>query len=181
MTDQTEKVVSVKDTAKEWIIAIVVAIVIAVIVRGFLYEPYRVSGPSMMPTFQGDELLVVNAWIYHVENPKYGDIVIFNSHEGGRDFIKRVIGLPGDKIAIHDGHVYRNGVMLKEPYIREPMVRDDYHPEITIPANCIYAMGDNRNNSYDSRNIGPVKMGDIVGRADVIVFPLSHANVLAIH
>ncbi|KPC77514.1 signal peptidase I [Laceyella sacchari] len=164
-------------TVLEWIAAILVAVVIAVVIRTFLFAPYEVHGASMEPTLDGEELLIVNKWIYRVSTPEYGDIVVFHTAEE-RDFIKRVIGLPGDRIEIKDGKVYRNGIALNEPYINGPMNEGTNYKPTTVPANSLYVMGDNRNNSKDSRMIGPVSLKEIVGRADVVVLPVKRMRLL---
>lgn len=160
----------------EWVAAIALAVIIAAGIRTFLFVPYEVHGASMEPTLQGDELLIVNKLIYRVDQPDYGDIVVFHTDEQ-RDFIKRVIGLPGDQIAIKDGKVYRNGKPLEEPYIYEPM-NFNMEEEVTVPEGHIYVLGDNRNNSKDSRRIGPVNIDAVVGRADLIIWPLDRMHFL---
>lgn len=162
--------------ALEWIVAMVLAVIIAAGIRTFLFVPYEVHGASMEPTLQGDELLIVNKLIYRFDQPEYGDIIVFHTSEK-RDFIKRVIGLPGDQIAIKDGKVFRNGEELEEPYIYEPM-NINMKEEVTVPEGHIYVMGDNRNNSKDSRRIGPVKIDAVVGRADLVIWPLDRMHLL---
>lgn len=164
-------------TMLEWVAAILVAVVIAVVIRTFLFAPYEVHGASMEPTLDGEELLIVNKWIYRVSTPEYGDIVVFHTDEE-RDFIKRVIGLPGDQIEIKDGKVYRNGTALNEPYINGPMNEGANYKPTTVPKDSLYVMGDNRNNSKDSRMIGPVSLSEIVGRADIVVLPVKRMRLL---
>ena len=113
--------------------------------------------------------------VYNVKKPAYGDIIVFHTKEQ-RDFIKRVIGLPGDRISIHGGKVIRNGKELKEPYLSEEMIGD--LKTITVPANRLFVLGDNRNNSKDSRIIGSIDMKNVVGRADAIVLPLQRMELL---
>ncbi|OYD06402.1 signal peptidase I [Paludifilum halophilum] len=146
-----------------------------IIIRVFLFAPYEVHGESMYPTFKGEELLIVNKWIYDVSDPDYGDIVVFHTAEH-RDFIKRVIGLPGDKIAVQNGVVYRNGKKLDEPYISEPIKKNV--GETVVPEGSLFVMGDNRNHSRDSRDIGPVDIGEVVGRADLLVMPIREFRLL---
>ncbi|MGA9172472.1 MAG: signal peptidase I [Thermoactinomyces sp.] len=167
-------------TGLEWIVAIAVAGLIAFGIRGYLFAPYEVHGQSMEPTLKGDELLIVNKWIYHVGMPNYGDIIVFHTDEG-RDFIKRVIGLPGDRIDIENGKVYRNGKPVDEPYINGPM-NDSIgrYKHLVVPAHHLFAMGDNRNNSLDSRMIGPVDISAVVGRADVVVLPMNRIHLLSL-
>ncbi|SEN64470.1 signal peptidase I [Lihuaxuella thermophila] len=166
-----------KSSSAEWLVAILSALIIAIVIRSFLFAPYEVHGTSMYPTLHGDELLIVNKWIYKVKKPDYGDIVVFHTEEE-RDFIKRVIGLPGDRILIKNGKVYRNGKPLYEPYVNGPMNKETYEQK-QIPEGYLYVLGDNRNNSKDSRQIGPVKIDEIVGRAEVIVLPLHKFDVLS--
>lgn len=160
---------------KEWTFAIISALLIAVVIRLFFFAPYEVHGTSMSPTLDGDELLVVNKWIYSVKNPEYGDVIVFHANQE-KDFIKRVIGLPGDKIIIDNGNLFRNGKLVEEPYIQEKMVGS--LEETTVPEGCVFVLGDNRNNSKDSRVIGSIKMKDVVGRADLIILPLSQFELL---
>ncbi|MFC4075557.1 signal peptidase I [Salinithrix halophila] len=164
-----------KNAASEWLTAILVAASLIIIIRVFLFAPYEVHGESMYPTFKGEELLIVNKWIYDVEKPQYGEIVIFHTAEQ-RDFIKRVIGKPGDRIAVKNGQVYRNGKKLNEPYMNEKIRRS--LPETVVPQGHLFVMGDNRNHSRDSRDIGPVAIAEIVGRADVQLTPLSDFRLL---
>lgn len=168
-----------KNSSIEWLVAIISAVLIAIVVRGFLYATYEVQGSSMYPTLNGEELLIVNQWIYKVDEPEYGDIVVFHTYEGNKkkDFIKRVIGLPGDRIRIKKGAVYRNGNMLEEPYISEAISGDV--TTITVPEGMVYVLGDNRNNSKDSRQIGPVQMEDVVGRAEVVLWPFDQIKLLS--
>lgn len=160
---------------REWMVAIVSALLIAVVIRLFLFAPYEVHGTSMSPTLDGDELLVVNKWIYSVKKPEYGDVVVFHTEEQ-RDFIKRIIGLPGDKILIENGHLFRNGELVKEDYIQEKMEGD--LEETTVPKDSLFVLGDNRNNSKDSRVIGSIQMKDVVGRADVVILPIHQFHLL---
>jgi signal peptidase I len=167
-------------TALEWFVAIAVAVLIAFGIRGYLFAPYEVNGQSMEPTLKGDELLIVNKWIYRVDMPDYGDIIVFHTNEG-RDFIKRVIGLPGDQIDIKNGKVYRNKKPLDEPYINGAM-NDAIgsYKHLIVPAHHLFVMGDNRNNSLDSRMIGPVDISAVVGRADVVVLPVNRIHLLSL-
>lgn len=163
-------------TIREWAIAIIFASAVMYLLRLFLYAPYEVHGPSMRPTLKGEELLIVNKWIYDFSTPNYGDIIVFHTSEG-RDFIKRVIGLPGDRIEIKNGVVYRNGVPLKEPYIAEKI--NGEFPPVTVPPGHVYVLGDNRNNSKDSREIGPVPLKDVVGRAELVIRPIDEIHLLS--
>jgi len=159
----------------DWLIAVLVAVLLAMVIRLNFYAPYRVYGNSMFPTLQGNELLIVNKWIYERRSPSHGDIIVFHTREG-RDYIKRVIGLPGDEISIHDGYVWLNGKKLKESYI-PGKIRGEY-PNTRVPPGHLFVLGDNRNFSRDSREIGMVDIDKVVGRVDVVLFPLDRFQLL---
>ena len=150
----------------DWIYSIVVALFLAMLIHIFLFVPTKVSGSSMYPTLTNGEYLIVSK-ISHVlrETPNYGDIVIIDSrtHMERSWMVKRVIGKPGDKLEFHDGHVYRNGEKLDEPYINEPM-EFSMDGSYTVPEGDVFVMGDNRNHSSDSRFIGPVPIDHVLGR-----------------
>ncbi|WP_124726302.1 signal peptidase I [Staphylospora marina] len=170
-----------KNSLREWSVAIVSAVAISFVIRFFLFTPYEVHGASMEPTLKGDELLIVNQWIYKVKKPEYGDIIVFKNKEENRDFIKRVIGLPGDVIEFKGGEVYRNGQLLDEPYIIESAKHRQNHGEQrreVVPPGKLYVMGDNRLNSKDSRTIGPISMEEVIGRADVVILPVKEMRLL---
>ena len=103
---------------KDWVISIVIAVVLAMIIRNFIVEPYLVDGPSMRPTLENQQRLIVNRFIYHLRAPEKGEILIFKyPKDQSRDFIKRVIAVPGDTIEIKDGNVFVNDELQTENYI----------------------------------------------------------------
>ncbi|MBB5336495.1 signal peptidase I [Pectinatus brassicae] len=164
---------------KDWIISIVIAIALALFIRHFIVELYLVDGPSMRPTLQNHERLVVNKFIYRFRTPKRGEILIFQyPKDHSRDFIKRVIALPGDTIQIQDGHVFVNGKLQNEPFILNKTNGD--YPLTTIPEGHIFVMGDNRNNSEDSRfpDVGFVPFNLIKGKAVLVFWPLDSLHTL---
>ena len=165
---------SLGEEAKDWIVSIVIAVALALFIRQFIVELYVVDGPSMRPTLLSEERLVVNKFVYRVRNPERGEIIVFKyPRDTSRDFIKRVIAVPGDTIKIEDGRVYVNRELKDEPYILEKTLSD--YPEATVPEGHIFVMGDNRNNSTDSRDarVGNIKKDDIIGRAWVRIYPFS--------
>lgn len=164
-----------KGASKEWITVILTALILSLVIRAFLFTPYVVHGESMLPTLKGEELLIVNKFIYEVKEPDYGDIIVFHTDEQ-RDFIKRVIGLPGDEIEIKDGKVFLNKEVLNEPYLVEK-VHGAMVPTV-VPEGKLFVLGDNRNYSRDSRQIGVVDMNEVVGRADVIILPFQQFKML---
>ncbi|MDI3257199.1 MAG: signal peptidase I [Kyrpidia sp.] len=158
----------------EWAVAIVVALLLAYLIRLFVFEIFVVDGESMEPTLHNEERLIVDKIVYDFGSPYYGDVVIFRyPADPTQDFVKRVIGLPGDRIEIRNGVVYRNGQPLSEPYIAE-LPRAPYGP-VVVPPGHLFVMGDNRNHSKDSRDptVGMVPDGNVIGRADVIFWPFS--------
>jgi len=129
----------------------------------------RVDGFSMRPTLQDGEYILVNKLAYKTGEPKRGDIVVFvfpmNPQE---DLIKRVIGLPGESVSVHEGVVTINGVMLDEPYIANPPAYDN---DWTVPEGQLFVLGDNRNDSRDSHQWGMLPIENVIGRAVLIYWP----------
>ncbi|KHM52080.1 MAG: signal peptidase I [Anaerovibrio sp.] len=159
---------------RDWVISIAVAVALAMFIRTFVVELYLVDGPSMMPTLEHQQRLVVNKFIYKMRAPERGEILIFQyPRDKSRDFIKRVIAVPGDTIEIKDHNVYVNGELQNEDYILAKS-RMDY-PKTTIPEGHVFVMGDNRNNSEDSRfpDVGFVPYELLKGKAMLVFWPLS--------
>ncbi|MBP2640133.1 MAG: spsB [Firmicutes bacterium] len=164
---------------KDWVVSIIIAIVLAFFIRYFIVELYMVEGPSMRPTLVNGERLVVNKFIYRLKQPEKGDIVVFRyPRDPSRDFIKRVIGVAGDTIEVKDGKVFLNGQLLNESYILE-RTRGSY-PAATIPEGHIFVMGDNRNNSEDSRfrDVGFVSLEMLKGKAVMVFWPFDQMKTL---
>ena len=164
---------------KDWVISIVVAVALAMFIRTFIVELYLVDGPSMMPTLEHQQRLVVNKFIYRVRPPEKGEILIFQyPKDKSRDFIKRVIAVPGDTIEIKEHNVYVNGELQNEDYILSKC-RSDY-PKTTIPEGHVFVMGDNRNNTEDSRfpDVGFVPYDLLKGKAMLVFWPLSDSKTL---
>ncbi len=179
MADEKEKENSMGDEIADWAISIAVAVFLAFLIRQFIIELYIVDGPSMRPTLQSQERLVVNKFIYKFNPPEHGDILVFRyPRDTTRDFIKRVIAVPGDTIEIKDGRVFVNDQLLNEPYILEK-TRSEY-PKATVPQGTIFVMGDNRNNSEDSRfaDVGFVPYDLIKGKAMLVFWPVSEFKSL---
>lgn len=167
------------EEVKDWIVSILIAVVLAFFIRYFIVELYMVEGPSMRPTLVNNERLVVNKFIYRFRPPERNDIIVFRyPRDPSRDFIKRVIGIPGDTIEIKDGRVFVNGQLLNETYILEK-TRGSYSLA-TVPEGHIFVMGDNRNNSEDSRfkDVGFVSHDLVKGKAVMIFWPLDHIKSL---
>ena len=180
--------------SSRWIVelvgVVVVAILVAVLLRTFVVATYSIPSGSMEPTLQIGDRIVVDKLSYHLHGVDRGNIVVFttppNENCAGppvSDLVKRVIGLPGEVISLKDGNVYINGKLLPEPFL-PPSVRDDTYPgpsaapyalhqPYRIPAGDVYVMGDNRPESCDSRYWGPIRESTIVGKVDMRIWPLS--------
>ena len=174
-----EKETSTVSEIKDWIVSIVVAVALAMFIRTFIVELYVVDGPSMRPTLESDERLVVNKFIYRFRPPEKGEVLVFQyPRDPSRDFIKRVIATPGDTIEIHEGRVLVNDQLLTEDYILEK-TRSEY-PKSTVPEGRVFVMGDNRNNSEDSRfaDVGFVPYDLIKGKAILVFWPISQYKTL---
>jgi signal peptidase I len=170
---------SLGEEVKDWLISIVVAVVLAFLIRQFVVELYIVDGPSMRPTLQSQQRLVVNKFIYRFREPEKGEILVFQyPRDPSRDFIKRVIAVPGDTVEIKEGSVLVNDQVLSEDYILEK-TRGDY-PKSTVPQGTVFVMGDNRNNSEDSRNpeIGIVTSEMLEGRVWFVLSPAEHRGFI---
>ena len=167
------------DNAKEWIKDIAVAIIVAVLVLQFVM-PTIVCEHSMESTLQNRDYLFVSKQAYKLfGEPKRGDIIVFKSEltlENGSNklLIKRIIGLPGDTISVADGKVFRNGEALDEPYTKDGYT-EGFMAEVTVPEGALFCLGDNRQNSADSRDsrIGFVDMSTVKGKAVFRLFPFS--------
>jgi signal peptidase I len=136
---------------------------------------YRFEGSSMSPTLSDGEYLVTDNLAYLEKSPQRGDIVLL-SRPGGRTYLKRVIGLPGETLEVHDGKVLINGTELSEPYLNEPMRVNS--PKRQIEPDHYFVMGDSRNNSSDSRSFGTVDIFDIIGRATFVYYPFKQMRFL---
>jgi signal peptidase I len=170
--------------AIEWVVIIVAALLVALVIKTFLFQAFYIPSESMEPTLKPGDRVLVNKLSYDLHSIHRGDIVVFKRPpaEAGnpaiKDLIKRVIGLPGDRIeANRDGKVYINGQPLKESYLPPGTYTNNLHPQV-VPAGKYFVMGDNRSNSSDSRFIGPIPGSLIVGRAFIRVWPLSSVDLL---
>jgi signal peptidase I len=135
---------------------------------------YAIEGESMTPTFHDGGRVILNG-TYRFQSADYGDVVVFHPpYQSDKPYIKRVIGLGGDTIDIHDGAVYRNGIMLEEPYLKgaETTCFHAPHCSLTVPDGMIYVLGDNRPNSSDSRVFGPVDKDEVLGEVLFSFWPL---------
>ncbi len=141
-----------------------------------LSDRVRVENISMLPTLRPDEFLLVNKVAYRLGEPKIGDIITFHYPKNPKEnYIKRVIGLAGDEVKVESGKVTVNGTLLTEPYIAAITASEGTW---IVPEDSLFVMGDNRNESSDSRAWGPVPMDLVVGKALVIYWPLENFHIL---
>lgn len=157
---------------------IIPAILIAILINIFIGQATRVDGQSMEPNLHADQRLVVEKISYRFHAPQRFDIVVIKPPSQGNELlIKRLIGLPGERIDIRDGHVYIDGEMLEEPYLTQ-QTQSGRHDRLTVPPLHVYVLGDNRNHSNDSRSFGPVPIEDVVGRAWLSYWPPDQVGIV---
>jgi signal peptidase I len=166
----------------EWVLIIGGAFLVAFVVKTFLIQAFFIPSGSMLPTLHEDDRVLVNKLSYDLHDVHRGDLVVFERPEGDsvgqiKDLIKRVVGLPGDRIEARDGHVYINGDLLEEPYLPDGTQTDNLTSQ-TVPEDHVFVMGDNRGDSMDSRVFHAIDEDLIVGRAFVRVWPLNHLALL---
>ncbi|MBI5814540.1 MAG: signal peptidase I [Nitrospinae bacterium] len=160
---------------KEYVKAGVVAVILALFIRTFVAQAFKIPSESMVDTLLVGDHLLVNKLVYRFNDPSRGDIVVFQyPYDPTRDFVKRVVGLPGETLEVYGRTVYINGKPLAEPYTRfeeNPFASSgpDYHfGPVTVPEGQLFMMGDNRNNSQDSRVWGTLDERLIHGKAFII-------------
>lgn len=172
-----------KDTLNEWLKSIAIALVLALITRAMVIQAFRIPTSSMEDTLLVGDFLLVNKFVYgakipftdvtlpKIREPKRGDVIVFRHPTENKDFIKRCIAVGGDKIETRNDVVYVNGSPLKEPYVslKGFSSQPNFGP-VVVPQGSIFMMGDNRNNSWDSRAWGPLPLQYVKGKAIVIYF-----------
>lgn len=154
---------------------VLISLAIILPIRLFLVQPFYVEGASMEPNFYQNEYLIIDEISYRFNAEKRGEVIIFkNPKDTKAYFIKRVIGLPGETISIDNGKVFIDGEMLDEPYIEH--FSSDVHAAVTLGDNEYFVMGDNRTNSLDSRQLGPIHEDYIIGRVWIRGWPIDRIN-----
>lgn len=181
-----------------WILTLAVAVAAALLIRSFIFEPVRVDGESMDDTLANGEIMLVTKYDYSTTwlsffwqddatkesaprirfggDPKRFDVVICRyPNRGDTNFVKRVVGLPGDTIELRDGWLYVNGEKMEEKYINDAYRtgRLNTFGPVTVPEGQFFVMGDHRNNSNDSRSVGPIDRTMIVGHVRQVLYPFS--------
>lgn len=173
---------------REWLNTlklVIIIVTVGVFIRTLFFSPIIVDGPSMLPTLEDRDQMIVNKFLYRIKEPERFDIIVFHASEE-EDFIKRVIGLPGEHVAVENGQLYINDNFVVEPYLNDdnlytqPSFRLEDLPGSyeVIPEDHLLVLGDNRNNSKDSRSFGLIHKEDIVGKASVIYWPLHRIQIV---
>jgi signal peptidase I len=164
-----------------WLRDLSVSVVIAAVVILFLYQPVKVEGTSMMPGLVDQERIFINKYAYRfgISDISRGDTVVFwFPGDPSKSFIKRVIGIPGDRVEITDGDLYVNGAALDEPYVPDAYRDHVSMPETIVPPDQYFVLGDHRSSSNDSRIWGTVPRHFIYGKAEFVYWPLDRMGVL---
>jgi len=180
----------------QWIEAIAIAIVLAILIRGFLFEPVIIEGRSMLDTLQDGDRVILNKISLSFNEPDYGDVIVIEIEEPyfrvlkflnnsgaakkllptttGADYIKRVIAKTGDTVDIKNGWVYVNDERIDEPYVRASgtTLSSSFQLPYTVKEDEFFVMGDNRVESRDSRSFGPIDKEQIIGKAATRIWPL---------
>jgi signal peptidase I len=180
--------------AIDWIVTIAGAIAIVLAIKAWVINPYRIPSSSMEPTLHCaggpgcearlSDRVLANRFIYHFRSPRRGEIVVFKTPPAaqqrcgaGGTFVKRLIGLPGDRWAERNGYVYINGKRLNEPYIKPERRDSETHEQQTIPKGMFFMMGDNRSSSCDSRVWGTVPRKNLIGEVFATYWPPNRISI----
>lgn len=163
---------------------LVIAGAIFVVIYAFLFRPYQVNGHSMDPTFQNGEYVLTNLIEMRIGKLNRGDIVVFNApRDKEKDYIKRVIGLPGDKVKVSEGNIILNGEKLEQLFLPSNVRTNGGSflgegQEVVVPEDYYFLMGDNRDFSSDSREWGFVSKDELIGKSFLVYFPLNHFRIV---
>ncbi|MUT66440.1 signal peptidase I [Paenibacillus sp. NEAU-GSW1] len=158
---------------REWGISLSLAIIFALLFQNYVYAQSEVHNISMQNTLIAGQRLIEDKWSYKFKNPEHGDIVIINGPESDMRLVKRVIGLPGDVIDIHDGSVFLNGERINEPYTKGLTTSGSLVFPYIVESDKIFVMGDNREHSEDSRDLGPIAFSSIEGKVVYRIWPIA--------
>ncbi len=162
----------------EVILIVGAAFILALFVQQFVIKPFSIPSASMVPTLQEGDRVLVNRFLFYFQEPEKGDVVVFHPPiDPETDYIKRVVGVEGDVVAVVDGRLVVNGEVQEEPYLNTPIMNSDFEA-FTVGPDQIFVMGDNRNSSGDSRIFGPVDVDEVLGEAFLVYWPLGRIDTL---
>lgn len=156
---------------------VITVLILAFLIRTFLFQPFVVEGQSMEPNFYNEEYLLVNRMTYRVGEPQRGDVVVFQAPNNPEyDYIKRIIGLPGESVRVQDEKIFINGELIDEDYINETSSSifeesKNFKIDVTLKDDEYFVLGDNRDHSSDSRDWGTLPKNNIIGKAWVSIYP----------
>jgi signal peptidase I len=168
-----------KETLHAWLRDIGIAVVASILIITVLYQPVRVEGTSMQPGLRDQDRLFIDKFFFRFEKITRGDVVVFHyPRDPEKSYIKRVIGLPGDTVAIRQGRVFINGEPISEPYVPRRYRDTRSMGELAVPPDEYFVMGDHRSISSDSRDFGPVDRDLIYGKAAFIYWPADNMGVV---
>lgn len=160
----------------DFIIYLLTLMAVAICIRTFIFEPVQCIGISMYPTLVGGEGMFTEKLTYTVSAPQRDDIIICRYPYHTEKCVKRVIAVPGDRISISDGAIYLNGEKLDESAYWSGYIEDSEMPEVTVPERSLFVVGDNRNNSGDSRHVGFIPYCQVKGKVRAVMTPFSQAR-----
>jgi len=168
--------------AIEWIILIGAALIVAIVIRAFVFQAFYIPSESMVPTLAVDDRVLVNKRSYRLHDPNRGDIAAFKAPPKAetaqiKDLVKRVVGLPGETIEGRDGRILIEGKALEESYLPDGVESTTFGP-VVVPDDSYYLLGDNRQASKDSTYFGPIERDQLIGRAFLRFWPLNHLGFL---
>ncbi len=162
-----------------WLKDLLISLGISAFIIVFLYQPVKVEGTSMLPGLEDQERIFVNKFVYHLEPIERGDVIVFQYPlDPSKSYIKRVVGLPGDRVRIQDGAVFVNGRRLEENYVPDDFRDVRSYREIAVPAGSYYVLGDHRSLSNDSREFGAVAARFVSGKAVFVYWPVEKLGAL---
>ena len=165
-----------KSLLRETLETVVLAVLIFLVIRS-LVQNYRIEGQSMEPNFHHGQYLLVNKLAYRLGEYKRGDVIVFHyPNNPAQDYIKRVIGLPGDTVEFRDGKLFVNGLTVDEPYDQVPIARNI--PAQTVAPGFLYVLGDNRPASSDTRTWGQLSQEFVIGKAWLAIWPVEIAGLV---
>ena len=156
------------------LIPYVVILILVILLKSYVITPIKVNGNSMYPTLEDQDIMILDIISYKLHGLQRFDIAVIN--QGKELIIKRVIGLPGEKVEYKKGKLYINGKEVEDPYTNSDTYTEDI--SITVPENEYYVLGDNRQNSLDSRTFGTFTKKQILGKTDLVIFPFKKFGVV---